>query len=85
MNAILDYGEKGKPGRGRWLGRNDGSLPSRIRTLLGSLLRRKRIRMLLALVLMLVCWILFSTREHPHSPLHFILFMYRGKTHKGEW
>ncbi|KMU77331.1 BED1 protein [Coccidioides immitis RMSCC 3703] len=57
MNSA--YGEKEKLGRGRW-SPNGGPLLSRLKTLLGNLLRRKRVQLLLLLILMFVFWLVFS-------------------------
>ncbi|EEH02734.1 galactosyltransferase [Histoplasma capsulatum var. duboisii H88] len=64
VNSMLDYGEKEKLGRGRWLARGPGDLPLRVRlkTLLGSLIRRKRFRFMLLLLFLFFFWLFFSTR-----------------------
>ncbi|EEQ85381.2 mannan polymerase II complex MNN10 subunit [Blastomyces dermatitidis ER-3] len=64
VNSMLDYSEKEKLGRGRWLPRGLGDMPmrARIKTLLGSLIRRKRFRYLLLLLLTFLFWLFFSTR-----------------------
>ncbi|KAK2748784.1 alpha-1,6-mannosyltransferase [Myotisia sp. PD_48] len=61
VNSMLEYGEKEKLGRGRWSGPGGGSFLGRLKTLLGNLLRRTRIRMLLLLILSFVFWLLFSS------------------------
>lgn len=65
VNSMLDYGEKEKLGRGRWLACGPGDLPLRVRlkTLLGSLFRRKRFRFMLLLLFLFFFWLFFSTRE----------------------
>lgn len=62
LNSMLDYGEKEKLGRGRWSGPNGSPLLYRIKTLLGSLLRRTRIRLLLLSILLFILWLCFSSR-----------------------
>ncbi|EGD85933.1 hypothetical protein H112_06854 [Trichophyton rubrum D6] len=61
LNSMLDYGEKEKLGRGRWSGPNGSPLLYRIKTLLGSLLRRTRIRLLLLSILLFILWLCFSS------------------------
>ncbi|PGG95306.1 hypothetical protein AJ80_09985 [Polytolypa hystricis UAMH7299] len=58
MNGTWE-GEKDKGAR--WSGPNDGPLWVRLRTLLGALLRRTKIRLFLMLVLLFVLWLSFST------------------------
>lgn len=60
------YGEKEKLGRGRW-NPNNGSFLTRLKTLVGNLLRRKRVQLLLFLILMFVSWLIFYQRESPVS------------------
>ncbi|KAI1916514.1 alpha-1,6-mannosyltransferase [Ophidiomyces ophidiicola] len=57
MNGM--YGEKEKLGRGRW-SPGGASMLSRIKTLVGNLLRRKRTQLLLLLILMFVFWLFLS-------------------------
>lgn len=69
LNSMLDYGEKEKLGRGRWSGPNGSPLLYRVKTLVGSLLRRTRIRLLLLSILFFVLWLCFSSRTSLFSLL----------------
>ncbi|PGH05913.1 mannan polymerase II complex MNN10 subunit [Blastomyces parvus] len=63
VNSVLDYSDKEKLGRGRWLARGLGTMPlrARIKTLLGTVIRRRRFRYMLLLLLTFLFWLFFST------------------------
>ncbi|PGH16142.1 hypothetical protein AJ79_01909 [Helicocarpus griseus UAMH5409] len=73
VNSVLDYGEKEKLGRGRWSA-DGGPLRSRIKSLLGVMLRRRRFRFFLVFLLAFFFWLFFSAS---------IMQSYRGSSMGG--
>ena len=61
MSGRKDYAEKEKLGRGRWYPDSGGKM-SRLRTCLGSILRRMRLRLLVVIGLVLAVALFFITR-----------------------
>lgn len=63
MNAVGRHTGAFGPGKDPRPGLGEGSLPSRVLTLLNNLLRRTRIRLLLVFALALVLWLVYRNRE----------------------
>ena len=61
-----DYAEKEKLGRGRWTPSGGGRL-GRLRTFVGGILRRMRLRFLIVLALLFTVFLFYVTRECPSS------------------
>ena len=62
IGSRKDYREKEKLGRGRW-SPNGGSRLARLKTLLGGILRRMKMRVLVLLLLTLSLLLFYLTRE----------------------
>lgn len=62
LGGRRDYADKEKLGRGRW-GPNGGSRLGRIKTFIGSITRRMRLRILIVLGIVLAFILFYTTRE----------------------
>ena len=67
LGGKRDYSDKEKLGRGRWYPSN-GSRLDRLKTFVGSITRRMRLRIFLVILLVLSIILFYITREYSHPP-----------------
>lgn len=72
-SSSRDYREKEKLGRGRW--RDGGNWGRNLITFLGSMLRRTKIRLLLLVIILWICWLMFWTRKFYRLLLYGVFFL----------